>query len=563
MPKRICTFFLVCLGFTGLARAQQEYDPEKYSRYDTLAAYYQEKIEACSACSDTTVGRLYLDQIQAYLNESRSVEAYASLEKAALHLGKTGHHTLLAEMNISYAEYFRIAAQYTKALGYLQKAWKIMESGKVAKKTLARYYSRRAAVAVEYELDLKGSIYYSEQCLKIAREINDNALIATALNEIGYVQYNMGDTAALENYLTAYRLMMGENRLLDASNILSNYVHFLLTRKEFDRATDPALQGYEMAIQNNYERSVSLFSTHLVKIYGHKKDYEKALHYLRIKYDVDENLHKQVWGRTVSELEKKYELQKKEEQLELNQLKIDNQELQLKEERTDRNTIIGFLILASVLLGVVAFYFIRSRRSNRKLEGLLKENQFLLGESNHRIKNNLQLISALTYQELKKENQNENTGTLLAISSKIEAISTLHKQLYLTESKETILIDTYLQGIRENFVVILEKRNIRMDFEVEALELSIHTSTYIGLLCTELILNSLKHAFHKDVEMPGIEIVLRRQNGKVFFSYADNGGGMTDKNRKLQLIDLISRQLRFDYHVKNEAGFYFETLNLA
>ncbi len=554
---------IACVIFNGWVNAQTEYDAEKYSKYDTLATHYQKEIAACSACADTTIGRLYLDQVQAYLNDSRSIEAYAALEKAKEHLEKTNHPTLLAEMNISYAEYFRIAAQYTKAIGYLENAWELIGSGEVGKRTLARYYSRKAAVAVEYELDLEGSIRYSEECLRLAREINDNALIATALNEIGYAQYNMGDTAALENYLTAYRLMIGENRLMDACNMLSNYVHFLVVRKEFDRATDEALLGYQMAVENNFDRSIFLFADHLMHIYRHKGDYKQALFYHQKKYDMHEKLNRQIWGRTVSELEKKYDLQHKEEQLELNQLKIDNQELELRKEKAYRNTFIFFLVLTAGLLGIVVYSFSRTRRDNRKLEGLLKENQFLLGESNHRIKNNLQLISALTYQELKKKHPKEDENNLLAISAKIEAISTLHKQLYLTESKETIRIDTYLEGIKDNFLVLLQKRNIRMDFEVEPVELSIHTSTYIGLLCTELILNSLKHAFNGDMEMPHIHVVLRMEKGKVFFSYSDNGSGMADKNKKLQLIDLISRQLRFDYLLNNERGFYFETANLA
>lgn len=121
--KRNSLLFITCFVFNGFVVAQTEYDAEKYSHYDTLASFYQKRIEACSACADTTLGRLYLDQVQAYLNDSRSIEAYAALEKAKIHLEKTGHPTLLAEMNISYAEYFRIAAQYTKAIGFLETAW--------------------------------------------------------------------------------------------------------------------------------------------------------------------------------------------------------------------------------------------------------------------------------------------------------------------------------------------------------------------------------------------------------------------------------------------------------
>ena len=230
---------------------------------------------------------------------------------------------------------------------------------------------------------------------------------------------------------------------------------------------------------------------------------------------------------------------------------LHNSQLTLQKEK-ERIKIIGIIAFALLfILVVISSFFIYSRRKNIQLSKLLKENSFLIGESNHRIKNNLQLIVPLIGRELYKSKK--TNPELQEISDKIKTIAVLHQHLYVNDSREKISIPVYLKSIEKNIKSALIEDEIELNLQVDDFELPIEKSVYLGLLITELITNSLKHAF-STINTKNININVQQDNDNVLFHYKDNGAGLA-KGEAPHLVDILTTQLKSEVHIVSDLGY--------
>lgn len=212
---------------------------------------------------------------------------------------------------------------------------------------------------------------------------------------------------------------------------------------------------------------------------------------------------------------------------------------------------------AIFLLGLLGVFVFVIRNKNKTLKKLSNENLFLLGEANHRIKNNLQLISSLLAKEINKSNGYE-INALTNMATKIGAIASLHQQLYVHKEKESISLDKYLNDVHQNLQPILHTHQIESQVALAPVTCSINTAVYIGLLMNELFMNSAKHAFDVHCTEKKIALSLQVTNNTIALHYTDNGRGIP-KDKKPKLVYLLCRQLKADYDLQqtpNNCNFY-------
>lgn len=569
---RFRVFFFSILVWVLPTTAKAEVEPYKQfkeqanrlfheSNYDEAARYFKKALKSCKSCPDTTKINLMLALSKTYSYEDRLEEVYPLLVNAEKLAKKAHSDEYLALTYISFAEYLRKTRAYDKAMSMLEKVDQLIRNQKTSSKVLGEYNNRKAAILSEGFQDFKRAIFYSQKNMELGKQTNNLPLQAISLNELGFAYEHLTPsyyTKSIENYLKSVQLWKAIGDELPHVNALSNLIRVYIKTKQYDLASKYNEEGYQIAKRNGFDYYLIVFTDYQYAIHRNQNNLSKAIEKLEEYRKLNAEFNHKQWSKAIESTENKHELQQKQEnQLAVKRLEIFKKELELKKNKESRWYMMIIVTIVSVFSGISLWYAITIKRKNIKLNQVLAENKFLLEESNHRIKNNLQLIIALIHQEMDKQEVDFENSALFEITEKIEAVSSLHKQLYTHKSKEIVRIDTYLNDIKSNFKNFFEKKNVEVTFEVDPMELQINKALYLGILCTELLLNSLKHAFAPEASKNTISLSLTKKNNQILLHYQDSGPGLYSPDAQLKLVDMMSKQMDFSYKIKPESHFNF------
>lgn len=195
------------------------------------------------------------------------------------------------------------------------------------------------------------------------------------------------------------------------------------------------------------------------------------------------------------------------------------------------------------------------------------EVELLIRESNHRMKNNLNLL--LRFISLEKRFNKEDPEKIIEHSiGRIESLSILHEKLYNADNLKDINVKEYLNSlsIELDSLFSAEGNIINYGSNDEDLVLSSEKLIPLSLMLTELLINSFKYAFDDyDVDDKIIDIYIGKFDDKIMLHYSDNGKGLPDgfdpsKNKGLgwMIIQALSDQLDGEYEVFNDGGMNFK-----
>lgn len=199
---------------------------------------------------------------------------------------------------------------------------------------------------------------------------------------------------------------------------------------------------------------------------------------------------------------------------------------------------------------------------NKQLKNYAQENEFLISETNHRVNNNLQLISLLISETLRKKQSEENKKDFIRLQAKVDSIALLHRHLYTSNNVNTVNLKKYLTEVKNNFSPVEYEQKLKVNLEIDTIEIQSDYAMYIGLLITELVINSIKHAFDKTQEKI-IQIKLIKEEKGVIFDYQDNGKNAIDKTIQPKLVNQLCQQLLVNSIIETQNGFHLNfKLNL-
>ena len=211
----------------------------------------------------------------------------------------------------------------------------------------------------------------------------------------------------------------------------------------------------------------------------------------------------------------------------------------------DRTLNIIFLFLSVVIFSLVLV--ISTGRQHDRLYQMNRQNELLLAELNHRVKNNLAIITSLI--RLKRGELEEQDGeVLLDLESRIKAIALMHDNMFSRNNQQEVKLDEFLNTLIESICRTYEHgKTLRIVQQVPALELSFNQTLPFSMIINELVINSLKHAFHHQ-DQPEIHVQCRVSNGVFYLDYGDNGMGLPvngefKKGLGRELIESLAEQL--------------------
>ena len=130
-----------------------------------------------------------------------------------------------------------------------------------------------------------------------------------------------------------------------------------------------------------------------------------------------------------------------------------------------------------------------------QLERLIREKDTLLRELQHRVKNNLQMITALIRLEGRALPDKAIVSSFDRLAGRIEALALLYRSLSEGSEEDSVDLGTYLSEVASAVMRAHAVEGIHLDVQVDSWPVSLNVAMPAGLVVNELLTNSLKHAF--------------------------------------------------------------------
>lgn len=131
------------------------------------------------------------------------------------------------------------------------------------------------------------------------------------------------------------------------------------------------------------------------------------------------------------------------------------------------------------------------RRTIEDLSQVAARKDSLMRELNHRVRNNLAMVSSLVRL---RASERESTD-LDEVGSQIEAIRLVHEELSRSDAAGTVALQPYLTGLVEALVRGLTDLRIVLDLRIAEVHTDSRTAVTLGLIVNEIVTNSVKYGF--------------------------------------------------------------------
>ncbi len=205
-------------------------------------------------------------------------------------------------------------------------------------------------------------------------------------------------------------------------------------------------------------------------------------------------------------------------------------------------------------------------RDITKLKASAREKEHLLQEIHHRVKNNLQIMMSLLDLQSEYVDDPRSLEVFRDAERRILSMALVHEHLYQSESLAEVRAQDYLQDLVEELVCTYEDVGSRTDLSVNAHDISfgVETAVPLGLIVSELVSNSLKHAFTGDTSGEILVSIASIGDDEFQLQVADNGVGFStvgDGNHRrsfgLYLVRSLVEQLHGEMEVDTSHGAAF------
>lgn len=188
----------------------------------------------------------------------------------------------------------------------------------------------------------------------------------------------------------------------------------------------------------------------------------------------------------------------------------------------DVTVAVSVLVLAGVgLLAAgqwIRHLLHRDAAQSQLLRNALADNQLLLREVHHRVKNNLQAVqSIIQLQRLPAEIQQ-------SLADRISSMVAVHEQIYRHDEFSRLCARDLIKSVVEKLVTAYGAPVV-VDYDIDELAVSTDNATPLALLTSEILTNIMKYAF-PDGREGRISIALKSAGGRrARLTIKDNGIG--------------------------------------
>jgi two-component sensor histidine kinase len=149
----------------------------------------------------------------------------------------------------------------------------------------------------------------------------------------------------------------------------------------------------------------------------------------------------------------------------------------------------------------------------------------LFNELNHRVKNNLMMVTAMLTMQARSSDEPRVREELLQAVDRVQSISDVHAILYKTGSAEAVKFDAYLEELCRRLGSAAAERGVEIELQAEPLEVASEDAVQMGIVVNELITNAVKHAYPPP-SRGKIVVCLSARDAAIRLSVRDFGQGL-------------------------------------
>jgi PAS domain S-box-containing protein len=201
-------------------------------------------------------------------------------------------------------------------------------------------------------------------------------------------------------------------------------------------------------------------------------------------------------------------------------------------------------------------------KDSEVLAALLEEKDFLMRELEHRVKNNLNIVSSLLSLEAGRLEEGPQRALLRDTQSRIKSISLIYDLLSRSSQGAEMNARSYLESLASllESTYMGSRRDVSLDLDVEDFAIDVKRGVSLGLVATELLTNAFKYAFP---DRGGtVRLALRAGPEKVAMTVSDDGVGVppgfdpaASETLGFQLIELLASQMQGTIGLEPPPGF--------
>jgi two-component sensor histidine kinase len=191
-----------------------------------------------------------------------------------------------------------------------------------------------------------------------------------------------------------------------------------------------------------------------------------------------------------------------------------------------------------------------ARLADKIKDDLVREKEILLQELQHRVANSLQIIAAVLMRSARKVQSEETRVHLHDAHHRVMSIATLQKQLAVARGDDVELRSYFGDLCRSiGASMIADHNQLALTSTVDDSTVRADVSVSLGLIVTELVINSLKHAFPVEGRPGRINVDYHSRGTGWTLTVDDNGVGMPGDHAIAKpglgtgIVDALSKQL--------------------
>ena len=410
------------------------------------------------------------------------------------------------------------------------------------------------------------SFEHFKEALKISKLIDSRYALSASLHNLGnyYLHQDQLDTAkvlltqANQEYKT----------LNDPSGISITYMNLgMIAHKEGNNTTAKkyGLDALKIAEKIDNAKAIEQANKLLSLVERELGNFKASLEYFTVHKTISDSLQNLRTQRFSYQQKVNYEYQKRKELDDMERA----QSIAIAEKESEHQSKISTILAAfSLLIGLALMFIIYKLVQTSKQKTVIlqknKENELLLGEIHHRVKNNLQVISSLLSLQEKNISDDAAKQAILEGKERVKSMGLIHKMLYQNDNFSGVEMKQYIQelirGLQDSFG--LSSNEVQVSSTIHDIKLDVDSAIPIGLIINELIINAFKYAF--DGKNKGeLTVNLLKTNDSLLLQIQDNGkGNVTDiKNSKsfgTKLVKSLTRQLKGELNINSAQGLKYD-----